>query len=31
MSNHFRVVAQTPRANLADGMHWLLGGYTSRI
>ena len=31
MSNHFHLVIETPRANLADGMKWLLGTYTSRF
>jgi REP element-mobilizing transposase RayT len=31
MSNHFHLVAETPRANLVDGMHWFLGVYTSRF
>ena len=31
MSNHFHLVAETPRANLVDGMHWLLGVYTGRF
>jgi REP element-mobilizing transposase RayT len=30
MSNHFHLVVETPRANLVDGMKWLLGTYTSR-
>lgn len=25
MSNHFHLVLETPRANLATGMKWLLG------
>jgi hypothetical protein len=25
MSNHFHLVAETPRANLVDGMKWFLG------
>jgi putative transposase len=25
MSNHFHLVVETPQANLADGMKWLLG------
>jgi REP element-mobilizing transposase RayT len=28
MSNHFHIVLETPRANLADGMKWLMGTYT---
>src|SRR5947207_4928161 len=28
MSNHFHLVAETPRANLVAGMKWLLGCYT---
>ncbi len=31
MSNHFHLVVETPRANLADGMKWLLGTYTMRF
>ena len=31
MSNHFHFVLETPRANLAQGMKWLLGTYTSRF
>jgi putative transposase len=31
MSNHFHLVLETPRGNLADGMKWLLGTYTSRF
>src|SRR5947199_10523576 len=31
MSNHFHLVIETPRGNLADGMKWLLGTYTSRF
>ncbi len=31
MSNHFHLVIETPRANLAEGMKWLLGTYTSRF
>jgi REP element-mobilizing transposase RayT len=31
MSNHFHLVTETPRANLVDGMHWLLGVYTNRF
>ena len=30
MSNHFHVVIETPRANLAPGMKWFLGTYTQR-
>jgi REP-associated tyrosine transposase len=30
MSNHFHLVVETPRANLVDGMKWLLGTYTAR-
>ena len=29
MSNHFRWVVETPKANLVAGMKWLLGTYTS--
>jgi REP element-mobilizing transposase RayT len=31
MNNHFHLVVETPKANLADGMKWLLGTYTSRF
>ncbi len=31
MSNHFHLVIETPRANLVEGMKWLLGVYTSRF
>ena len=31
MSNHFHLVVETPRANLVDGMQWLLGVYTNRF
>lgn len=31
MSNHFHLVAETPRANLVSGMKWLLGTYTMRF
>ena len=31
MSNHFHLVAETPRANLVAGMRWLLGTYTARF
>ncbi len=31
MSNHFHLVVETPRANLASGMKWLLGAYTARF
>ena len=30
MSNHFHLVIETPRANLVEGMKWLLGTYTAR-
>jgi REP element-mobilizing transposase RayT len=30
MSNHFHLVVETPRANLVEGMKWLLGTYTMR-
>lgn len=30
MSNHFHLVVETPQPNLALGMKWLLGTYTSR-
>ncbi|HWW00024.1 MAG TPA: transposase [Candidatus Acidoferrum sp.] len=29
MSKHFHLVIETPRPNLAEGMKWLLGTYTS--
>src|SRR5436309_2345288 len=31
MSNHFHLVVETPRANLVEGMKWLLGTYTMRF
>ena len=31
MSNHFHLVIETPQANLAAGMKWFLGTYTSRF
>ena len=31
MGNHFHLVIETPRANLASGMQWLLGVYTNRF
>jgi len=31
MRNHFHLVTETPRANLVDGMQWLLGVYTNRF
>jgi len=31
MVNHFHLVLETPRANLARGMQWFLGTYTSRF
>jgi REP element-mobilizing transposase RayT len=31
MPNHFHLVMETPRANLAVGMQWLLSAYTSRF
>jgi putative transposase len=31
MTNHFHLVVETPRANLVDGMQWLLGVYTNRF
>lgn len=31
MPNHFHLVPETPKANLAAGMKWLLGTYTSRF
>ena len=30
LSNHFHLVVETPRANLAPGMKWFLGTYTQR-
>src|ERR1051326_512915 len=30
MSTHFHLVLETPRANLVEGMKWLLGTYTNR-
>ncbi|HMP76689.1 MAG TPA: transposase [Kiritimatiellia bacterium] len=31
MVNHFHLALETPRANLVDGMKWLLGTYTTRF
>lgn len=31
MSNHFHLAIEPPRANLVDGMQWLLGVYTNRF
>jgi REP-associated tyrosine transposase len=31
MGNHFHLVIETPRANLVEGMKWLLGTYTMRF
>ena len=31
MPNHFHLVVETPKANLADGMKWFLGTYTARF
>jgi len=31
MRNHFHLVVETPKANLVEGMKWLLGTYTSRF
>src|SRR5437667_8508196 len=31
MRNHFHLVVETPKANLVDGMKWLLRTYTSRF
>jgi REP element-mobilizing transposase RayT len=31
MTNHFHLVVETPQANLALGMKWLLGTYTQRF
>src|SRR5262245_32936310 len=31
MSNHLHLVIETPRANLVEGMRWLLGVYTNRF
>jgi len=31
MRNHFHLVLETPKANLVQGMKWLLGTYTSRF
>ena len=31
MLNHFHLVVETPNANLAAGMHWLLSAYTIRL
>ena len=31
MRNHFHLVVETPKANLVDGMKWLMGTYTGRF
>ena len=31
MRNHFHLALETPRANLAEGMHWLTGTYATRF
>jgi REP element-mobilizing transposase RayT len=31
MGNHFHLVVETPKANLVEGMKWLLGTYTIRF
>jgi REP element-mobilizing transposase RayT len=31
MGNHFHLIIETPRANLVEGMKWLLGTYTIRF
>lgn len=31
MSNHFHLVAETPRSNLSAGMQWFLGSYTQQF
>jgi REP-associated tyrosine transposase len=31
LRNHFHLVLETPRANLASGMQWFLGTYTARF
>ncbi|MGH8092761.1 MAG: transposase, partial [Chthoniobacterales bacterium] len=31
LTNHFHLVLETPQANLAVGMKWLLGTYTQRF
>jgi REP element-mobilizing transposase RayT len=31
MANHFHLVVETPRGNLAAGMRWFLGTYTARF
>ncbi len=31
LSNHFHLVLETPRGNLAAGMKWFLGTYTARF
>jgi REP element-mobilizing transposase RayT len=31
MSNHFHLLIETPQANLAEGMKWLLGTYTQGV
>ncbi len=31
MGNHFHLALETPRANLVEGMHWLLSTYATRF
>lgn len=31
MRNHFHLAVETPRANLVEGMHWLLGTFSTRF
>lgn len=31
MRNHFHLAVETPRANLMEGMHWLLGTFSTRF
>ena len=31
MNNHFHLVVETPKANLVEGMRWLLSAYTIRL
>lgn len=31
MNNHYHIVAETPKGNLVEGMHWLQGVYANRF
>lgn len=31
MRNHFHLAVETPKANLVEGMHWLLGTFSTRF